>query len=108
MSQFRAAPGKSECGAYVFGTPETAPISPYPSIFLQHCRSARAANAAPVADGKAAMKGADSRAKGIRPGKEGNGMFSRAIRRDVILLLCLKAFVLAVLFVIFFRHAPAV
>jgi hypothetical protein len=35
-------------------------------------------------------------------------MFSRAIRRDVILLLCLKAFVLAVLFVLFFRHPAAV
>ena len=35
-------------------------------------------------------------------------MFSRAIRRDVIMLLCLKAVVLTVLYVLFFSHKPVV
>ena len=39
---------------------------------------------------------------------EDKGMFSRAIRRDVIMLLCLKAVVLTVLYVLFFSHKPAV
>ena len=59
------------------------------------------------------MKGADSLVSGDRRGApawtgERNGMFSRAIRRDVIMLLCLKAVVLTVLYFLFFSHKPAV
>ena len=35
-------------------------------------------------------------------------MFSRAIRRDIILMLCLKAAALTLLYFLFFSHKPAV
>jgi len=59
------------------------------------------------------MKGADSlmseRPAGA-PARTGerNGMFSRAIRRDVILLLGLKTAALTLLYFLFFSHKPVV
>jgi len=39
---------------------------------------------------------------------ESNSVFSRALRRDVIVTLCLKAAALTLLYFLFFSHKPAV
>jgi hypothetical protein len=40
--------------------------------------------------------------------EERNGMFSRALRRDVIIMLCLKAAALTLLYFLFFSDKPTV
>ena len=40
--------------------------------------------------------------------EERNGMFSRALRRDVIVMLCLKAAALTLLYFLFFHDKPTV
>jgi hypothetical protein len=67
------------------------------------CRSRKGGKThAKLSDSRHPQTGANARAE------ERNGMFPHALRRDVIVMLCLKAVALTLLYFLFFHDKPIV